>query len=538
MASRRVETEANAGGFRVVRGEDTRTEITVSHELRDVAGKAAHELSKDGGIYQRGGTLVHVVQPTAISPGAKVVPTIRELPLPVLRVHLAQVARWVKYDGKAGGMKRIVVPDAITQAVQNLGEWESIRPLVGVLSAPTMRPDGSVLQVSGYDEATSLLLWPALAFAEVPETPSQGDALSAARAILDLVADFPFATEHDRSAWLAGVLTLAGRHSIEGPCPLFAVDANTRGSGKSRLVDVAVMLSHGSKAARSSISGVDEEMRKQITSILAEGAPAALLDNVRTGGKFGGPAFDALLTSDVWKERLLGKTSNLTLPARTVWWATGNNMRFAGDLARRALRIRLESPLENPEERSDFKYPGDELLRHVERGRRFLVTQALLILRAHAIAGRPACGGAWGSYESWSRIVASAIRWIGLPDPLLSRATEDEGADEERLHAGAVAEVLVSIGRPVTARELVLELYPTGHYDGEQRPDLFPTYGPARDALEMATNARGTPNVQHVGFFLRRVQGRIVDSLSIESELDRKFKVQRWKAVSRGAPKP
>ena len=60
-------------------------------------------------------------------------------------------------------------------------------------------------------------------------------------------------------ACLAGVLTLVGRHAISGPCPLFAVSGNTRGSGKSRLVDCAVKLAHGTKAARSTLSGTDEE---------------------------------------------------------------------------------------------------------------------------------------------------------------------------------------------------------------------------------------------------------------------------------------
>lgn len=531
--SEEIVTEARAGALRVVEGGEKRPEIIVTHDLSAITDQAAEHLARDGEIYQRGGELVHVVTPTAVSPGVRAVPAIRALPLPTLRVRLAEIVRWVKSDAK-GNYKRVAVPDAIVQAVHSRGQWEKVRPLVGVLTAPTMRPDGSVLQAPGYDKATGLLLWPSTRFVEVPERPSRDEAINAAGAVLDLVCDFPFASDKDRSAWLAGVLTLVGRHAIHGPCPLFAIDANTRGSGKSRLVDVAVMLAHGAKAARSSISGVDEEMRKQITSILAEGAPAALLDNVKSGGKLGGAAFDALLTSDVWKERLLGKTQNLTLPARTVWWATGNNLRFAGDLARRTLKIRLESPLEDPEDRTDFKHgAGDALLYHVDRQRRFLVAQALIVLRAHAVAGRPECGRAWGSFEGWSRVVASAIRWLDLPDPLEVRATEDETADEDRLFASALAACLVAIDRPVTARELVAELYPFGAYEGEGPPDASETYAPAREALETATNARGVPSVLHVGHVLKRLHGRVIDGRAIVSTFDRHVKIQRWTVEAR-----
>lgn len=528
-----ITTEARAGALRVVEGGDKRPEIVITHDLSTVTDEAAKHLARDGEIYQRGGELVHVVTPTPVSPGVARVPMIRALPLPTLRVRLSEIARWVKADAK-GNYKRVAVPDSVTHAVHTRGQWERVRPLVGVVTAPTMRPDGSVLQAAGYDRKTGLLLWPSRAYVEVPEKPTRDDAIAAAEAVLDLVIDFPFATAEDKTAWLAGLLTLVGRHAINGPCPLFAIDANMRGSGKSRLCDVAVLLAHGTKAARSSISGVDEEMRKQITSILAEGSPAALLDNVRSGAKLGGPAFDALLTSDVWKERNLGKIQNLTLPARTVWWATGNNLRFAGDLTRRALRIRLESPLEDPEDRDDFKHgAGDKLLDHVERSRMVLVTQALLILRAHAVAGRPECGRAWGSFEGWSRVVVSAIRWLGLPDPLNVRATEDESADEDRLFAAAIAAMLGDVGRPLTARELVTELYPYGHYEGEGPPDVHDSYPAARDALEAATNARGTPTPLHVGHFLKRIQGRIVDGRAVVSQLDPHLKIQRWTTEKR-----
>ena len=50
------------------------------------------------------------------------------------------------------------------------------------------------------------------------------------------------------------------------------------------------------------------------------------------------------------------------------------------------------------------------------------VVAALTILRAHAAAGKPTCGvRPWGSFESFAHRIASAIAFVGLPNPLVWR---------------------------------------------------------------------------------------------------------------------
>jgi hypothetical protein len=523
------------GGFRMVRGDDDRPEVKIRKDVRETSTDAIKALSGDGEIYQRGGLLVRVIAPAGIPGAPPPPPEIRGVERATLLEHLSSCARWIRFDGKAWVPTQ--VPDPVVSAVLARGQWEGVRPLLGVVTAPTLRPDGSVVQSPGYDEATGLIYRPAISFVEVPESPSLEEARGAAEALLDLVCDFPFATEADRSAWLAGVLTVVGRSAITGPCPLFAIDGTTRGAGKSKLVDVAVRLACGHDAERSTLSANDEELRKQITGLLLSGSPCVLIDNVRSGGKLGGPAFDAVLTSTTWKERLLGQKDFLSLPARAVWWATGNNLQLAGDLSRRALRIRLASPLDNPEERTEFRHP--DLLAHVSKLRKFLVAQALIILRAHAIAGRPQLDvKAWGSFEEWSRIIAAAIRWIGHASPLEARASADETLDEERMQAGAViaglADLVKSYGRALTAKEIVSFLYPRHGYrddDEDAPPDPYPSYAGAREALEAATYAKSTPVARDVGKFLQKSRGRVVDGRAIASKLDSHAKVQRWHVV-------
>ncbi len=92
----------------------------------------------------------------------------------------------------------------------------------------------------------------------------------------------------------------------------------------------------------------------------------------------------------------------------------------------------------------------------------------------------------------------------------------------------ATIAVMLAIGRPLTARELVAELYPRTQYEGEPYNDPSETYAPARDSLEAATAAKGHPDVHHVGQFLKRAHGRVVDGRAIVGEVDRKLKIKRW----------
>jgi hypothetical protein len=58
-----------------------------------------------------------------------------------------------------------------------------------------------------------------------------------------------------------------------------------------------------------------------------------------------------LTAGDTVELRVLGKSEVPTLRWRAVAMATGSNVAIAGDTSRRVLISRLESPLENPEDR-------------------------------------------------------------------------------------------------------------------------------------------------------------------------------------------
>ena len=238
-----------------------------------VVNKAIARLATAENIYQRGGLLVQVVRNAPPPRGIdrpEDAPRIAPLRLARLREVLATVAVWMQ-PGREDLMP-VHPPEWAVKAVDARGEWPGIRRIEGVVEAPVLRADGTVLHAPGYDEATGLYYQPQIAFPEIPATPTHDDAKNALKKLLEVVEDFPFAKDEHRAAWVASVLTPLSRFAYHGPAPLFLIDANVRGSGKSLLADVTALIASGRRMARMSAPHDDDEFRKRITALAIAGA--------------------------------------------------------------------------------------------------------------------------------------------------------------------------------------------------------------------------------------------------------------------------
>ena len=342
---------------------------------------------------------------------------IAEIPLPSMWRLMSASAEWVKTDSR----KRVIPadpPDRVVKAVHANTEWPGYRRIEGIITSPALRADGSLLDAPGYDRATGLVHVPSGPVAPIPAAPSRADALAALDVLRDCVEDFPFASEADLSAWVAALLTPLARATYVGNTPLFLLDANTPRAGKSRLCDLISLIVSGRPMPRSSFTVNDDEMEKRITAHLLAGDQTVLFDNV--SGPLGSAVLDRVLTAEgCWSTRRLGSndsTARLEVPTVTAWFATSNNAAIAGDLFGRAVHLRLESPLDRPEERSGFRH--DPLLPWVRGARPRLLAAALTILRAWFVAGRPTHPMTpFGSFESWSAIIRNVCLFVDLEDP-------------------------------------------------------------------------------------------------------------------------
>lgn len=499
-----------------------RPEIIVTVEEHEVNDQAVNALGHDAILYQRGGLLVRIVRDG--SPASKgvrrpIAPRIEALPAALLRERLAANARWVKIIQKKEGEEKTPTrpPAWCVAAVHARGNWPGLRHLEAVVDYPVLRPDGTILDQPGYDPETGLLLETGTRFAAIPPHPGKDAAVAARQTLLEIVTDFPFERDIHRSAWLAALLTPLARFAFVGPAPLFLVDANVRAAGKGLLLDTISRIATGERFTIATYTSDEDELRKRITSLVLAGDRLVLFDNLE--GKFGNAVLDAALTGTAWKDRLLGANRMAEAPLYMSWYATGNNVAIAADTARRVCHIRLESPIERPEERQNFRRPN--LLAWVGANRATLLTAALTILRAYCAAGRPNQNlPAWGSFEGWSELVRSAVVWSGLPDPGETRLLLQAQADVAAESMGVLLQCWERMDperRGKTAAEVVQLLYKTP-------PDPPPEWhGDMKDALEALV---GKPDARGLGTRLRSYrrrlfQGRFIDQAGTQQRAAR-----------------
>ncbi len=545
--------------------------IVVEQPEYKVNDAAAEALKNDIELYQRAGALVRVVRagrsPLIDRPTGA--PRIEQIEAATLRDRLSRACDFfrrehprdtdkskktedtgeaeVEVEPENAGDKKpkkarwtLTSPPRFTvAAVLARGSWPC-RYLEGVVDEPVIRPDGSILDRPGYDDATGLLLTDNH-LRSIPSNPTSDELADAVVHLVDVVRDFPFAKDGDLaeggisahvSAWVALVLTPFARFAINGPTPLFLIEANVRGAGKSLLADVAAIIATGRPAARSAFPtgrNGDEELRKVITAIALAGDRFALFDNVTT--TIGGATLELALTGATWRDRLLGKNEmTAELPLRAVFCATGNNASLGDDSARRVLPIRLESDMENPEERSEFTI--DDIREHVMRERLKLAACALTILRAYFAAGRPKAGlKSWGSFEAWSEVVREAIVFAGLPDPVNTRASISTTSTEaEGLHAfvpglqefAKTDPATVADGGWFRAAHVVERLRKTQDAQGEEGPP----FARLREGLDVLLGDRKL-DAASLGRLLRSLRGRKVDGRQVEREAT-KAPIARW----------
>jgi len=503
---------ATAAPLALVPRQPRRPEIRVREQLTRVVDEAEALLLADprSGIFVRARMLVRVLRDrTKPREGVRRPPrqpVIAPYTAGAFRERLDRTAEWSKWSATYQTYVPALPPSWVVETLLERGEW-AFPPMEGVVEAPCLRPDGTVLDAPGYDEATGLLYEPCSDYLPVLEAPTLEEARAAAALILDPFCDFPFLSESARAAVLAAVLTVIARAAIDGPVPLFAARAPGPGTGKGLVIETISCIVTGRTASLVTHVSDPDEMRKRILAVAVEGLPLVLVDNL--DGVLGSSVFAAALTAREWTDRYLGVSKMVTAPLRTVWFVNGNNLRFGATLGRRVVSIDMDAKMEHPEDRGGFRYP--ELLAHVLEVRPKLVTAALTVLRAFAVAGRPRHGKVpMGSFESWDRWVRACCVWVGMGDPA---GTDDPASGRGRIRAES-DEDLDSLRALLTA---LREVFGEGTFTAAVALSRAGGDPGLMDALRaVALTKKGTIDGRSVGNAFKDWRGRIVGGLHLD----------------------
>lgn len=491
-------------------------------DLAQVVRKAEAELLFGGGVYQRSGALVRPVRHDSVA--GKKGTALDGLPLGALRLceltapwlteRFAMVAKWHRFSEKDQAWRAIDPPEQYAKTyLSKVGQWRA-PVLTGIVECPTLRRDGSLLAASGYDAASGLYVDYAGKPVTVPDAPSRADALAALAVLKEPYSEFQFADPAmGLSIALAATLTAVVRRSLR-TAPLFAFDAPVMGAGKGLLVKVAALIATGRPAPLLSQGQDEAEAEKRLGSLLLAGVSMINLDNIER--PVGGELLCSMLTEPVCNPRILGKSESPEMPCNLTLFATGNNLQFVGDMVRRVLICRLDPGVERP----DARIFSRNLNEWVPANRDRLLSAALTVLRAYAVAGKPAQPiTPYGSFEEWSGWIRAALVWLGEADPCLSRtALEDDDPVLSALHS-----IL-----PLWVHDLGPRAYTAAEVCTQARGDFLVSL------LDVAASRRDPEKIdpKRLGKWLLKYKGRVASGFRIVKGEDDHKKVAVWKVVA------
>lgn len=477
----------------------TRIELVKGHTA-EAATATIELLRRDPVVFDFGGQL-------ALAENGRVHPLCEN----ALAHHLGNLTQFWKFNADGDQVDSDPPATLLKQTIAQ-GERRKLKPLDGIITVPTIRLDGSVLAVPGYDPATRLLFDPQ--GEEVPEVPTQ-PTLDQARAALEALMypfnSFPFVDATAKGALLAGMLTAVIRPAL-ATAPAFAFDAPIQGSGKTLLAGCVGALAEGRApdiwphtAGRD-----DEETRKRLFTALRTGGRTLVWDNIV--GVFDSAAMAAFITADAMIDRILGKSEAVRIPNRTLLLLTGNNLSLAGDLPRRVIICRIDPQTATPFARAFALDPLQWVLDH----RMAMAAAACTLIRGRLTHMAAQAPGRLASFEDWDNLVRQTVVWAdralerGIFGDPMDLVKEAQAADPEGESLFALLDALRDEFRQ---REFSAK-------DVQVAARSSMTTAALEPALLDLAGDRAVHSVKSLGRVLKNREGRIVNGMRLVSRAD------------------
>ena len=480
--------QAGTGGLTVLEGG---VEVIRDNEgdLHLVVDAAERVLARTGRYYQRSGAIVRVLRDPATR-GVKVA----ALNPHSLRQILSGLVQWEQYDHRQRGFVRKNPTLDKIQSLHAAEDYKHLPPLLGLARQPVFRDDGTLRCEPGYDPETHLYGAFQPGDFNVPDMPTHTQAMEAAKLLLDLLAEFPFEREVDRSAALAGLLTAAVRPTLPA-APMFHVNAPTSSSGKSYLCHLFSAMASDQTRAPMPFPANAAECAKVLLAKLDTNPAVIEFDNLQRDLE----PWDALvaaLTADTWEDRLLGASKISTVSTRALFLSSGNNVVPVRDMLRRTITIVIDPQSETPAER---QFRGDPV-REVQNNRGRYVSAALTVVRAWICAGRPkASVRPLASFGQWGDLCRQSVLWLQMPDPA-ERCFESMRDDPDAALLARVHDAWCGAfgAAPAPVREMVKRAGTTG-----ELYELLYEIAPGQRPGEIKT--------ARLGQWFARMKGRVID---------------------------
>lgn len=340
-------------------------------------------------------------------------------------------------------------PQNLVSALVGQRNW-NLPVIDKVYHTPVLAPDFTVRTEVGYSAAMWAFLDPLDGLEPLPDEISPDDVNEAMWWLDEVFRDFPFSDAFDgndmlpikldesdddgfplpnmargrgsRLACYTMLLQHFVRPVITGPCPAYHIDKPRPGTGANYLVDAHSLTQDGQPAPIQVMSKHEEESRKAITAVLRSGPTTIFFDNINHHVDSGTLA--AAITAGVWRDRILGQSTDVELPIKATVIFAGNQLTFSTELMRRLIPIRLDAATPHPaidRKANDFKH---DLQQFVLDNRRSIVRACLVLAKnwaqrkdAPGFAERVAEMPVIHSFNRWSTVMAGI--WLAVDDALV-----------------------------------------------------------------------------------------------------------------------
>ena len=247
----------------------------------------------------------------------------------------------------------------------------------------------------------------------MPEDPDGGQVQAARDFLLTaFLGDFPWVSDADKANYLGLLVTPILRSYLRTLIPFGVVTSTMPGSGKTILTCGLGML-YGQRVLTWTHS--DEELRKAITSVLADPVGTIIFDNLAEGTAIDSPVLARLITDRTWADRILGKNVTAAFANDRVWTATGNNLRLGGDMRTRSVLVGLNPDMPRPEERTGFKIPDLDQWILVPANQRQVLWHLLVLVADWTRSGAPRHPGlTMRQFTPWAEAVGGFLAHHGV----------------------------------------------------------------------------------------------------------------------------
>lgn len=407
-----------------------------------------------------------------------------------LRHELAKAARWERETTGGATVETLPPLDICHNMIQELEP--PLPHLNRVISHWLIDSAGRFITTPGYDPDSGIYL-----NITQPFKPEPMDVDRAVGIFDDLLSNFHWAAQSDRAHAFALLILPFVREYIRDQTPIHRIEAASPGTGKTLLA--RVLLSVSGCTSIMSVSPNEDELVRRLDSMVLAQRESVIIDNVTT--EFKNPDLLQKITSPTTDIRRFHTQNSVTVRMRIIWALTINNPELSIDMARRSIRIRILSPVEQPDLRTDIK---DLELAHTFTKRQHELSSAVYaIVKAWVDAGKPEAEAANVSFPHWAKVMGGVLQTAKI-ESFLEKDENDASVPIRQTYA------------------IFIEAWWGEHGDSwRTATDLL--IAASQGGVFLGKSEKDTTRVWHLGKTLSKLKDQVIGEYKIESRIQRGY---------------